>query len=82
MTRSGSWDDLPDLVTDEVLDTLVPQATWDDDLPDTIASWFGGLDVDGVILPLPEVPARDPTSPRSSAPSRPSDLRPVLTPFR
>lgn len=59
MTRTNSWDDLPNLVTDEVLDALVPQATWDD-LPDTIAQWFGHLDVDGVILPLPDTPARDP----------------------
>ena len=59
MTRSNSWDDLEQLVTDEVLDALVPQASWDD-LPDTISTWFGDLDVDGVILPLPETPARDP----------------------
>lgn len=57
MTRTGSWDELPSLVTDEVLDTLVPQGTWDE-LPDVLARWFGGL-VDGVIVPVPEDPADD-----------------------
>lgn len=59
LTRSGDWEQLHHIVTDEVLDTLVPQGTWDE-LPDVISAWFGDLDVDGVILPLPETPARDP----------------------
>jgi len=29
LTRSGRWDDLDTLVTDEVDDALVPQATYD-----------------------------------------------------
>jgi probable F420-dependent oxidoreductase len=57
MTRTGAWDQLPTLVTDEVLDTLVPQGTWDD-LPDVVRRWFGGL-VDGVIVPVPEDPVAD-----------------------
>lgn len=57
MTRSGSWDQLSTLVTDEVIEALVPQATWAD-LPATIADWFTGL-VDGVILPVPPDPADD-----------------------
>jgi probable F420-dependent oxidoreductase len=57
ITRTQQWDTLQDHVTDEVIDTLVPQATWDE-LPDVIAQWFGGL-TDGVILPLPEDPAND-----------------------
>lgn len=59
LTRSGDWERLPQIVTDDVLDALVPQGTWDD-LPHVIDDWFGALDVDGVILPLPETPARDP----------------------
>lgn len=59
LTRSGDWEQLPEIVTDEVLDSLVPQGTWDE-LPDVIERWFGDLDVDGVILPLPDTPARDP----------------------
>ncbi len=57
MTRTQQWDQLPSLVTDEVIEALVPEAVWDD-LPATIDQWFGGL-CDGVILPLPEDPAND-----------------------
>mgnify|MGYP003332473738 CR=1 FL=1 len=41
----------------EVLDALVPQATWDH-LPAVVDEWFGGL-VDGVMLPVPADPAND-----------------------
>lgn len=57
ITRSQKWDTLHEHVTDEVIDALVPQATWDD-LPAVIEQWFGGLCA-GVILPLPENPAND-----------------------
>ncbi|MCU1364615.1 MAG: class F420-dependent oxidoreductase [Ilumatobacteraceae bacterium] len=57
LTRTQEWDTLQELVTDEVLDALVPQGTWDQ-LPDVIERWFGGL-CTGVILPLPEDPADD-----------------------
>jgi probable F420-dependent oxidoreductase len=57
MTRENAWDQLPSLVTDEVVDTLIPQATWDD-LPGVIDDWFGGL-VDGVMLQVPADPADD-----------------------
>jgi hypothetical protein len=48
---------MADLVTDEVLDALVPEGTWDE-LPALAAAWFGGL-ADGVILPVPDDPADD-----------------------
>jgi probable F420-dependent oxidoreductase len=51
MTRDGAWGDLPALVTDEVIDTFLPQATWDE-LVERVTEWFGGL-ADGVILPVP-----------------------------
>ena len=57
LTRSQQWDTLRDHVTDEVIDALVPQGTWDE-LPNLIEQWFGEL-ADGVILPLPEDPAND-----------------------
>jgi probable F420-dependent oxidoreductase len=57
ITRTREWDTLRDHVTDEVLDTLVPQGTWDE-LPAVIEQWFGGI-CDGVILPLPINPADD-----------------------
>ena len=57
MTRDGEWGQLPDLITDEVLDAIVPRATWAD-LPAVVDDWFGGL-VDGVVLPVPGDPADD-----------------------
>ena len=57
ITRTNQWDTLHEHVTDEVIDALVPQGTWDQ-LPDVIQRWFGDL-CDGVILPLPEDPAND-----------------------
>jgi len=57
ITRTQAWDTLHEHVTDEVLDALLPQATWDE-LPAVIDAWFGDL-CDGVILPLPEDPAND-----------------------
>ena len=57
MTREKRWDRLHDLVPDDVLDAIVPQATWDA-LPDVVDEWFGNL-VDGVILPVPDDPTLD-----------------------
>lgn len=57
MTRTQSWEQLHELVTDEVLDTLVPQGTWDE-LPAVIELWFAGR-AQAVILPLPVDPADD-----------------------
>ena len=57
ITRTQQWDALHEHVTDEVIDALVPQGTWDQ-LPDLIDQWFGGL-CTGVILPLPEDPGND-----------------------
>jgi hypothetical protein len=57
ITRTNQWDTLHEHVTDEVIDALVPQGTWEQ-LPDVIQRWFGDL-CDGVILPLPEDPAND-----------------------
>lgn len=57
ITRTQQWDTLHEHVTDEVIDALVPQGTWDE-LPGLIFRWFGGL-AQGVILPLPENPNDD-----------------------
>lgn len=48
MTRSGDWSQLGQLMTDEVLDALIPSGTWDE-LPNVINDWFGGL-VDAVLI--------------------------------
>jgi len=57
MTHDGGWDRLATLLTDEVLDSIVPQATWSN-LAAVVDEWFGGL-VDGVMLPVPTDPAGD-----------------------
>ncbi len=57
LTRSGRWDELDGLVTDEVLDALVPQATYDD-LPAVLSERFGGV-ADGMLVPPPEDPSDD-----------------------
>lgn len=57
MTRADAWDQLHELVTDEVLDTLVPQGQWEE-LPELIGRWFVGR-AQGVILPVPADPVLD-----------------------
>ncbi len=57
MTREGEWGQLDHLITDEVLDAIVPQATWGE-LPSVVGEWFDGL-VDGVMLQVPADPADD-----------------------
>lgn len=51
LIKEQRWGDLSGLVTDEVLDTLVPQATFDE-LPDVAIEWFGGL-ADGILVAPP-----------------------------
>ena len=48
MTRSGDWSQLGQLMTDEVLDALIPSGTWGE-LPNVINDWFSGL-VDAVLI--------------------------------
>jgi probable F420-dependent oxidoreductase len=57
LTRQERWEDLPSLVTDEVLAALVPESTWDD-LPSVAADLFGGI-ADGLIMPPPSDRAHD-----------------------
>jgi hypothetical protein len=52
MTRSGDWSQLGQLMTDEVLDALIPSGTWSE-LPNVINDWFGGL-VDAVLIQPPD----------------------------
>lgn len=51
LIRDNRWSDLSSLVTDDVLDTLVPQATYDR-LPDVAREWFGGV-ADGILIAPP-----------------------------
>ena len=51
LIKEQRWGDLSGLVTDEVLDTLVPQATFDE-LPAVATEWFAGL-ADGILIAPP-----------------------------
>ena len=51
LIRENRWNDLSSLVTDEVLDTLVPQATYAE-LPRVAREWFGGI-ADGILIAPP-----------------------------
>ncbi len=57
LVRRDRWDDLAAVVTDEVLDTLVPPATYEE-LPGLLLGRFGHL-ADGVTLGVPADPAHD-----------------------
>jgi len=57
MTREGRWGELSALVTDDVLDTLVPQGTYAD-LPAVIDRWFGQV-ATGVLIAPPRDPSDD-----------------------
>lgn len=48
MTRGGDWSQLGSLMTDDVLDALIPAGTWEQ-LPAVINDWFCGL-VDAVLI--------------------------------
>lgn len=57
LTRRGDWENLDSLLTDEVMNALVPQGTWSE-LPDVLGSWFGDI-VDGLLIQPPADPADD-----------------------
>ena len=57
MTRDGAWDRLRELISDEMLDELVPQATYVE-LAGVLRTRLGGR-ADGVILPPPRDPIED-----------------------
>lgn len=57
MVRTDRWDDLDEVVTDDVLDAVVPIATYDE-LSAVLLERFGAL-ADAILLPLPPDPADD-----------------------
>ncbi len=57
MTRANDWSQLGTLLTEDIFDALVPQATWSE-LPEVLSSWFSGL-LDGVLVQPPANPDRD-----------------------
>lgn len=58
LIRADRWDDLSTVVTDEILDALVPAASYDE-VADRVRERVGNL-ADGVLLAPPPDPAHDP----------------------
>lgn len=52
MAQRSDWADLHRHMTDEVIEQLVPHATYDA-LPDVLSEWYGGL-CDGIVLTIPD----------------------------
>ena len=52
MAQRSDWDDLDRHLTDEVIEQLVPQASYDA-LPDVLSEWYAGL-CDGIVLTIPD----------------------------
>lgn len=52
MARDGDWGGLAELMTDEVVTTLVPQGTYEQ-LPGVLEQWYAGR-CDGLVLALPD----------------------------
>jgi alkanesulfonate monooxygenase SsuD/methylene tetrahydromethanopterin reductase-like flavin-dependent oxidoreductase (luciferase family) len=57
LTREGRWSELPEHITDEMLETIVPTGTYDEIAP-IIREWYGDLPV-SIRFPLPDNPADD-----------------------
>jgi probable F420-dependent oxidoreductase len=51
LTREGRWNDLADVLSDDVVNTLVPSATYEE-LPRVLAEWFAGR-TNGILLQPP-----------------------------
>jgi hypothetical protein len=52
MAQADDWGDLGRHMTDEVIEQLVPQATYNA-LPDVLAEWYAGQ-CDGLVLTIPD----------------------------
>lgn len=57
LARSGRWDDMAEVITDDMLDALVPQGTYDE-IADVLLDAYGGLTGSIGINP-PDDPAED-----------------------
>lgn len=57
LTKAGRWDEMKGIVTDEIIDTLVPQGTYAE-IADILIEQFGGI-VDRMTFPMPDDPTED-----------------------
>jgi len=65
LTREGKWSDMTGAVTDEMLDALVPQASYDE-IAAVVQRWYGGL-ATSINFPVPDDPAADALAARAIA---------------
>ena len=57
LTREGCWQEMEGVITGEMLDTLVPSATYAD-IAAVLEGWYGGL-TDRITFPMPDDPSAD-----------------------
>jgi len=57
LSREGRWDEMADVVDDEMLDTLAPTGSYDD-IADILRDWYGGL-TSWITFPMPADAADD-----------------------
>jgi probable F420-dependent oxidoreductase len=57
LTREGRWGDMAGRIHDEMLDTLVPQAPYDE-IDSVLHRWYDGV-TDRITFPVPDDPAND-----------------------
>jgi probable F420-dependent oxidoreductase len=57
LVREERWDDLTPLMTDEMMEVMVPTATWDE-LGKRLCDWYGGV-ADQLLLAIPDDPEDD-----------------------
>ena len=57
MTRQGNWQDMPAIITDEMLDKFVPRDTYQD-IAEVYRQRYGGL-ASRITFPMPENPQDD-----------------------
>lgn len=65
MTRAGNWQEMPNIVTDEMLERFVPRGTYND-IADVYTERYGDL-ARRVTFPMPEDPADDALAARAIA---------------
>lgn len=57
LTKAGRWADMKGLITDEIIDTLVPHGTYAE-IADVLLAQFGSI-VDRMTFPIPDDPSLD-----------------------
>lgn len=57
LSREGRWDEMPAMISDDMLDALVPSAPYAE-IADVLREWYGGL-AGRIQFPMPADPADD-----------------------